>query len=90
MLCFMMLVSPPLPFAIMPFAAPPLLNVCRCYMPFLQKLPGQPRAARRPRSPFLRGTHPCQPPRRTPSSALAPPHARAHECLPAPQASSIG
>ena len=40
MLCFMMLVSPPLPFAIMPFAATALLNVCRCYMSFLQKLPG--------------------------------------------------
>ena len=40
MLCLMMLFSPPLPFAIMPFAASALLNVVRCYMALIQKLPG--------------------------------------------------
>jgi len=40
LLCLMMIVSPPLPFAIMPFAAVAVQNVCRAYAPLIQKLPG--------------------------------------------------
>jgi len=39
LLCLMMLVSPPMPFALMPFGATALVNVCNCYRPIIEKLP---------------------------------------------------
>lgn len=53
MLCMMIIISPPLPFAIMPFAATALHNVCRCYMAQLQMLPGFIGRAILPRAQFL-------------------------------------
>ena len=39
-LCIFMLMSPPMPFALMPFLAPAFLNVCHTYGTQLAKLPG--------------------------------------------------
>ncbi|KAL1525288.1 hypothetical protein AB1Y20_020150 [Prymnesium parvum] len=55
MLCLMIIVSPPLPFAIMPFASTALHNVCHCYMPQLKMLPGFIGRAVVPRAQYLIG-----------------------------------
>jgi len=53
MLCLMMLVSPPLPFALMPYAATALHTVCLCYGGVFQKLPGPIGRAVVPRAQYL-------------------------------------